>query len=496
MIEKILNFLTPSKIFLLSLFGFIFGIYLGNYFYFSYRIFGILFFILLSLLVYFWEEKITKTFLLFSIFFISGLFRYQLALPNKDPTFINFYNGLNLEIKGKIISFPEEKMKTVSFEIGDLKIKNNNIEKDIKGKIFVTTKINEKINYGDVLFLRGFLKEPKNEKDFFQKDILTSKMVFSVLEFPEIKILQKNQGNIFWQKIFLWRQKMKDNFFKSLPAKEACFISALVLGTKKEMPDFIYDLFIKTGTFHLVVVSGFHLIIISEIILKILRPYFGKKSLFLVILFSFIFVILSGANPPVLRAFIFILFLNMAELLGRQRYFPTTLVLAAVILLFLNPFLLRWSLSFQLSFLSTLGIFSLSNFFENLFKKIPQIFSMPLSATLSAQIFILPYMLFNFSNFSLTSFLANILIVFPTQILLILGIIIGFLGLVFPFFNNLLLLALPIFKFIFFILENLSKFPVFSTKGFSFYNFYITVFYYAFLIGFLFFKKNENPRKV
>lgn len=487
---------TPSKIFLFSILGFVFGVFLGPFFIFGYRLWGVFSLFVLSLAIIFWENRLFRAFCLFLLFLILGIFRYNLALPKNNPSFIHFYNGQTLEIEGQVISFPVEELGKESFEAGFLKIKDKEgNKKPVLGKIFVEKFLYPEVSYGDRIFLKGKLQSPLNKENFAQKDYLTSKYIFSYLEFPQIEILEKKKGNKFWEMIFILREKIRNNFWSFLPPKEASLLSALVLGMKKEMPSFFYDLFKNTGTAHLIVVSGFHLIILAEMLLRLLGPYLGRRALFLVIFFGLVFVLLTGANPPAVRAFIFILLLHLAEIFGRKKYLPTTFALAAFLLLFHNPFLLRFSLSFQLSFLATLGITTLSKFFEKIFHQLPQIFSVPLSTTLSAQIFVLPYMLFKFSNFSFVSFLANILVVFPAQILLIFGFIVGFLGLILPFLNKILILAMPLLNFIFAILEILSKFPVLNFSNFHG-VFYFTIFYYLFLIIFLFYQnkifKNEN----
>lgn len=121
---------------------------------------------------------------------------------------------------------------------------------------------------------------------------------------------------------------------------------------------------------------------------------------------------------------------------GRLANSRNAIVFAAAVMLLINPLLLRWDIGFQLSFLATLGIVYLYPVISDYLikraeknNKIVSTFSEILFLTLSAQIFVLPVILFNFQKLSLISPLANLLVlpIIPlTMLLVFIAVILSF----------------------------------------------------------------------
>ena len=86
---------------------------------------------------------------------------------------------------------------------------------------------------------------------------------------------------------------------------------------------------------------------------------FGRrKSLILAILAVFFYAILTGFEPPVVRASLMVLAASLAVFLGRQSWPIWNLILAALVIIFIWPHAL-FEVSFQLTFAATLGIMTL-----------------------------------------------------------------------------------------------------------------------------------------
>lgn len=100
-----------------------------------------------------------------------------------------------------------------------------------------------------------------------------------------------------------------------------------------------------------------------------------------------------------------------------------------------ETWLLRLDVGFQLSFLAMMGLIYLQPHYSRWFRKIPDFKFFPvrttLSATLSAQTFTLPILIYNFGYISLLSPMTNILIVPFLAPMTILIFIFGFLGMIF-----------------------------------------------------------------
>jgi competence protein ComEC len=107
--------------------------------------------------------------------------------------------------------------------------------------------------------------------------------------------------------------------------------------------------------------------------------------------------------------------------LGRINKITNSLVLAAAIMLLINPKLLRDDVGFQLSFLALAGLVYVYPIFEVFWKKIklPRLkgVSDALLITLAAQVFTLPVLAYNFSQISLIAPLANLAVLWVLPVL-------------------------------------------------------------------------------
>ena len=132
---------------------------------------------------------------------------------------------------------------------------------------------------------------------------------------------------------------------------------AVLLGEKEEMDPEISELYQKTGISHLLAISGLHLSILGMGFYRILRRagagFWGAGLIcgFAVVSYG----ILTGSSGSALRAVIMLSLSFLAAALGRTYDLLTALSLAALMLLWGNPFLLG-ECGFQLSFGAVLGI--------------------------------------------------------------------------------------------------------------------------------------------
>lgn len=255
-----------------------------------------------------------------------------------------------------------------------------------------------------------------------------------------------------------------------LPEPQASLLNGILFGVKASMPKAFYQSLIATGTLHIIALSGINITILIALISQC-TSWLGKKlSLVITIIFISSFVVFVGCQPSIVRAAIMGSFSLLSIYFGRQSLTLLTLFFAAGIML-LADFSLIGNLSFQLSFFATAGIIlaggrgdcqtgkkRLSQQFISWFKK-------NLRLTLSAQLFTLPIILYNFHRISLVAPLANLAIEWVIQPVMVLGfaaVILGFiclpLGTVFAW-----IVWVPL-TYLITIIELLAKIPGASIK--------------------------------
>ncbi len=218
-----------------------------------------------------------------------------------------------------------------------------------------------------------------------------------------------------------------------LPEPHAGLLNGILFGTKATINKDFLDALIKTGTLHIVALSGMNISILAGIISTSLLRVFSRRISSLLTVGSIIgFVWFVGLSPSVIRAAIMGCITLLAVVFGRQTWSLYSLFIAGGLMLLFDMHVIA-SLSFQLSFLATLGIIVFGNEKSRPdgHQPLHPLLSMlktDLRTTLAAQVFTVPLILFTFGRISLVSPLTNILIGWIIQPLTILGMAIALLG--------------------------------------------------------------------
>lgn len=212
---------------------------------------------------------------------------------------------------------------------------------------------------------------------------------------------------------------------EAMYGKDAPMIKALVYGDRSEMSDELTDLFSKSGTAHILALSGFHVGILAAAV----HVLFAKQSVRTrgigVCLVLITYAFLTGLRPSILRAVIFFALYYLAFLQTEKFDLFSASAMTASFLLVLDPRDL-YDRGFVLSFV---GVFSIALFyipFRRLFKS-RRSGSHPIveavSLTLAAQALTLPLGWYYFGRISLVSVLSNLVVVPLISLMMILAIL-------------------------------------------------------------------------
>jgi competence protein ComEC len=150
------------------------------------------------------------------------------------------------------------------------------------------------------------------------------------------------------------------NIERVLPEPESSLAVGLLLGAERTMPDDLEAALRTTGTTHLVVVSGQNVALLLGTAVALLGTFMTRRRAALSVLVLLpAYVVLVGADPPVVRAAIMAVGLAVTEVSGRRTPGWVFLAYAAAIMLAFDP-LLAVSVSFQLSLAATAGVLLLA----------------------------------------------------------------------------------------------------------------------------------------
>jgi len=432
--------MTASKIFLFFCISFVGGIFLDSLLKESQLVMLGFFVLILDLILVsvLWRYKKVTVVGFCILFFIFGVWRHQqfeLGALKNELVRLNNLNE-NLSVVGEISEEPDIREKSIKLKVAAEESFIDGKVLSLSGKILVSTWRYPEFRYGDKLKITGRLENPPIFEDFNYKDYLKKDGVYSVMNFPEIEAIGQNFGNPAINILLSFKNKFKEVCRSFVPIPQEGLLEALVFGDEENISQEWKDKFNFTGTRHITAVSGMNITIIASLILSFAMSFglWKRQAFYLSVFLLFIYILMIGAPASGVRAGIMAGIFMLAQYLGRNSSSLRAVVFAASLMLFFNPFLLTLDIGFQLSFLAILGIIYLQPAIDGFFKIIPNPKFFPLrsalSTTLSAQVFTMPILIYNFGYIPLVSPFANMLIVPFLAPVTILIFIFGFMGMI------------------------------------------------------------------
>ena len=417
--------------------AFVTGIAIGNYlpscFFLLYA--GIILTFLISVFLL-RKTKLFSYFILFS-FFLLGILHLQNSNLISPSDISHFIPG-KCRLLGTIINEPEIGKFRTKLILRAEEFQNSPPTNQIKvtGKVWISVRhphtAIKAFHYGDrVKIENANLSQPSppaNPGEFDFRNWLARQKIYTVVEsvrrkYPsgnerDIKIkitdlekIGERRLNPFLRYSCFLRRKI-ENFIEKVVAgePESSIIKAMTLG-KKGLPDFIKTPFLKTGIFHILVVSGLHVGFVI-LFVALFTPFLSSKWKEIITILTVIFYcLLTGAAPPVLRASLMAIIYFFGLLLNRESNPYLAIAFAGFIILFFKPSQL-FAPGFQLSFIITLGILFFSPYLmEKLPKKFPSFLKGIIAVPIAAQITAFPLLAFHFHYFSLLAPLTNIILI-------------------------------------------------------------------------------------
>ena len=390
-----------------------------------------------------------KTIILIAICLIAlfgGAFCFQASLPPDDESYLRFYNDQEtVEIKGMVKADPEVRDKATHVRLSATEIRLDKGWQEVSGDALLFVPRYPTYSYGDVLLVKGELETPPQLDDFDYEGYLAHQGIYSTMLYPQIKILERGRGFKPLEQVYWLRNRLSQTLTEVLPEPQASLAQGIILGIRYNIPPSTRADFAHTGTAHLLAISGLHLSIIAGILLSIGIWLFGRRRytyVWLALGTIWLYALITGMHPPVVRGAIMASLFLTAELVGRQRTAITSLALAAAIMVGINPQIL-WDASFQLSFLAMAGLIFLAPPLMALGRKavttamgeqgvgvsLAHIITDSFSVTLAAIIAVWPVIAYYFGIISFVGPLATFLALPALPGIITLGALAGLIGL-------------------------------------------------------------------
>ena len=315
---------------------------------------------------------------------------------------------------------------------------NNGKRSAVSGTLLITVKDStaKTLWYGDELLIPAKydpVEPPYVPAEFNYKKYLAGQNVFyQAFLFPkQYVLLASNTGNPIIAYSLQLRQRCIEKFKLNMHDTNAIAVaSTLILGYKADLSDDVLQAYSKTGTIHVLSVSGAHVAIIFVLLnlaLGFLNNYrYGKilKALIIITLIWY-YSLLSGFSPAVCRAAVMISMVIIGKTYNRYINTLNILAISAFGLLFYDPFFIL-DVGFQLSYLAVFGLIVYQPVVYKWFtfknKWADKLWAV-CSISLAAQVITFPLSAFYFHQFPVYFLVSNLFIIIPSAVIMYAGIV-------------------------------------------------------------------------
>ena len=335
--------------------------------------------------------------------------------------------GEEISINATLIDLPSK----LNDEYYSYKLKVNDSGKKIHGNILLISDEKLEITHYDKINCSFKVNDFIDNEIYASGAISRAKNIY-LSGFIDNKTVIITPGtskfNIFYHLLNL-RSKVFSNVDTYTGSETSGLIKGILTSDKDDLSEDINDAFRITGLSHTLSVSGLHLSLLVANILLLCTLFNLNKKLKLIIamLVAVIFAGMVGFTPAVTRSLIMTLITFCGVLIRKESDSLNSLGVAAIVLCIMNPFTAS-GISFQLSFLATLGIVTLGSEFSALtwkfniknkiIKKTCVYFSSTALTTISATVFTIPLTSYLFGYISLSVIAANMLAIIPVTVIL------------------------------------------------------------------------------
>lgn len=130
----------------------------------------------------------------------------------------------------------------------------------VRGDALFTVERGLDLRYGDQVAVRGRLEAPPVFEDFDYRAYLARQGVHTLIQRPEVQVLSRGGGSPFWRGLYAVREASQGVIGRLLPEPEAALLTGILLGVESGIDPALYDQFNRTGTSHVIVISGLNVL--------------------------------------------------------------------------------------------------------------------------------------------------------------------------------------------------------------------------------------------
>ena len=322
---------------------------------------------------------------------------------------------------------------------------------DVKKKDY-----SKELEYGDIITFNAIYNKPNSQRNYGGYDYslyLKTQTIYGTFEGSQLQLKSKNKGSFIQKGIISFKEHIKSILKANLDENEAELCIGLVIGDRTNLSENIQEDFKTSNLTHMLAVSGSHFVYIILAVTYI-NKFLKRKRLgqVLMLIVIVLFMNLTGNTGSVVRSGIMAALGIIASIIHRKADIWNNMAIALLIQIILNPYII-FDVGVQLSYGGVIGIVAfnkiVTNQIEQLSNKIREKFANlikgknkkneiikiqnyedkkeiankswnlwesicnyikeSISVTISANIVIIPIMMYTFNTISLSFVISNLL---------------------------------------------------------------------------------------
>lgn len=286
--------------------------------------------------------------------------------------------------------------------------------------------ISGKYRYGDLISVSGTISRSESGG---------GGIVFS----PSLEKIAAHRGSIVRESLIAFKERILSVFVNALPEEQAALLGGITFGSKASFTKDLREAMARSGTTHLVAVSGYNITVVIIAVGGVFGKLFSRRTTFaLSVAFVVLFVLMVGTEASAVRAAIMGGLALLGRELGRKFNMRNAITFTAAGMSFADPLAPAGDMSFILSFLSLLGIVYVGPPIRAAIGgvQISGIFDWKENAitTISAQLAVLPALVHAFGRFSPVAIAANVMILATVPLTMFFGALLAIAGSFSPLF--------------------------------------------------------------
>lgn len=358
-----------------------------------------------------------------------GMLRMEIASWSERVPALEARVGEEVAFEGVIVRDPERRESSTHLYI----------ETDA-ARVLAIADRHSAYRYGDRVRVTGELAKPEAfatdlGRTFNYPGYLQARGVSYLIRYGDVEVVASDEGNPLIAELLSMKHRFMRSLESLLPEPHAGLAEGILLGVKQSLGEELEAVFRRTGIIHIVVLSGYNIMLVVSFVMYIFAFFFGLRVRAVVGGAAILsFALLVGLSATVIRASVMATLALFAQATGHAYDTMRALIFAAMCMVVINPYLLAFDPGFQLSVLATAGLILLAPYFEAKLTLVPSFIGIRglLSATLAAQIFVLPLLLYQIGEFSAVAVLVNVLVLPMVPVAMLLTFVAGLLGMIVP----------------------------------------------------------------